>query len=180
MHSAERTLSEQKVRKPCRVSQECTALVARIIGIGTRSGRRSIREAQEYAAMHRVYDVNALGPLRVLEAFLPLCDRGTIKRLCFVSSEAGSIARSKRTTGYGYCMSKAALNAAGKSLAHDLAPRGVSVAILHPGYVRTDMTGGNGLMDVEEAAEGLLARLDELTPENSGTFWNSNGDILPW
>ena len=92
----------------------------------------------------------------------------------------GSIGDNTSGGSYGYRMSKAALNAAGKSLAHDLAGRGISVAVLHPGYVRTDMTGRQGLIDVEEAASGLLQRIDELTPENSGTFWHSNGDVLPW
>jgi NAD(P)-dependent dehydrogenase (short-subunit alcohol dehydrogenase family) len=126
----------------------------------------------------RQFEVNALGPLRVTRALLPALGEGA--RVGLVTSRMGSIADNTSGGSYGYRMSKAALNAAGKSLAHDLAPRGISVAILHPGYVRTDMTGGNGLIDVGEAAEGLLARLDELTPDNTGTFWHSNGDILPW
>lgn len=126
----------------------------------------------------RQFEVNALGPLRVTRALLPALGQGA--RVGLVTSRMGSIADNTSGGSYGYRMSKAALNAAGKSLAHDLAPRDISVAILHPGYVRTDMTGGNGLIDVDEAAEGLLARLDELTPENSGTFWHSNGDKLPW
>ena len=77
-------------------------------------------------------------------------------------------------------MSKAALNAAGKSLALDLQRDGISVAILHPGFVRTGMTGGNGLIDAPESAAGLLARIDGLNLENSGTFWHMNGEVLPW
>jgi NAD(P)-dependent dehydrogenase (short-subunit alcohol dehydrogenase family) len=77
-------------------------------------------------------------------------------------------------------MSKAAVNAAGKSLAMDLKPRGIPVALLHPGFVRTDMTGHNGMVDPPEAAAGLLARLDALVLENTGTFWHMNGEELPW
>jgi NAD(P)-dependent dehydrogenase (short-subunit alcohol dehydrogenase family) len=77
-------------------------------------------------------------------------------------------------------MSKAAVNMAGVSLAHDLRDRGVAVALLHPGYVRTDMTGGNGNLEASEAASGLLARLDELDLSSTGTFWHSNGEVLPW
>jgi NAD(P)-dependent dehydrogenase (short-subunit alcohol dehydrogenase family) len=77
-------------------------------------------------------------------------------------------------------MSKAALNACGKSLALDLAPRGVSVIILHPGFVRTDMTGQNGLVDTKESATGLLARIDELNAESSGSFRHMNGEALDW
>jgi NAD(P)-dependent dehydrogenase (short-subunit alcohol dehydrogenase family) len=126
----------------------------------------------------RQFEVNALGPLRLTRALVPSMGKGS--RVGLVTSRMGSIEDNTSGGSYGYRMSKAALNAAGKSLAHDLAPLGIAVALLHPGYVRTDMTGGNGLIEVEEAAEGLLARLDELTPDNSGTFWHSNGDILPW
>ena len=77
-------------------------------------------------------------------------------------------------------MSKAALNAAGKSMALDLSERGIAVAILHPGFVRTGMTNGNGLVDTPESATGLLARIDGLSLANTGTFWHMNGDMLPW
>jgi NAD(P)-dependent dehydrogenase (short-subunit alcohol dehydrogenase family) len=77
-------------------------------------------------------------------------------------------------------MSKAALNMAGKSLAEDLKGAGVHVAILHPGMVKTEMIGGHGQVEPEDAARGLLARVDELGAENSGTFWHAQGQILPW
>jgi len=97
-----------------------------------------------------------------------------------VTSRMGSIADNTSGGRYGYRMSKAALNIAGVSMALDLAPDGISVAILHPGFVRTGMTGGAGLIDADEAASGLIARIDALTPANSGTFWHANGEILPW
>ncbi|MBM3394912.1 MAG: SDR family NAD(P)-dependent oxidoreductase, partial [Betaproteobacteria bacterium] len=81
---------------------------------------------------------------------------------------------------YGYRMSKAALNAAGVSLARDLAPRGVAVVVLHPGAVRTEMTGGQGLLEADESAVGLLERIDELQIETSGRFVRYNGEGLPW
>jgi NAD(P)-dependent dehydrogenase (short-subunit alcohol dehydrogenase family) len=77
-------------------------------------------------------------------------------------------------------MSKAALNMAGKSLAVDLRDAGVAVAILHPGMVKTDMIGGNGNVEPADAAKGLLARIDALTMETTGTFWHANGEKLPW
>ncbi len=129
-------------------------------------------------SLRRQFEVNTLGPLRVTAALLPALRRGA--RVALVTSRMGSIADNTSGGSYGYRMSKAALNAAGKSLAHDLEPRGISVAILHPGYVRTDMTGGQGLIDVDEAAAGLLRRIEELTPDNTGTFWHSNGEVLPW
>ena len=81
---------------------------------------------------------------------------------------------------YGYRMSKAALNAAGVSLAHDLKPLGASVVILHPGCVRTEMTRGHGPIDPDESVRGLLQRIEELKIETTGRFLHQNGDILPW
>src|SRR5690606_41609416 len=81
---------------------------------------------------------------------------------------------------YGYGMSKAALNAAGVSLARDLNRRGIAVAILHPAFVQTRMVNFNGDIGPEVAAERLAKRIAELNPTNSGTFWHSNGDVLPW
>jgi NAD(P)-dependent dehydrogenase (short-subunit alcohol dehydrogenase family) len=77
-------------------------------------------------------------------------------------------------------MSKAALNAAGVSLARDLAARGIAVVILHPGAVRTGMTGGSGMIDADEAVRGLLRRIDELTMATTGRFLHQNGEVLPW
>jgi NAD(P)-dependent dehydrogenase (short-subunit alcohol dehydrogenase family) len=81
---------------------------------------------------------------------------------------------------YGYRMSKAALNMAGANLAHELASREILVVVLHPGFVRTEMTGGAGTADPAEAAEGLIARIDELDAEGSGRFVHANGDEIPW
>jgi len=122
--------------------------------------------------------VNALGPLRVTAALRTNLGEGA--KVGIVTSRMGSVADNTSGGMYGYRMSKAAVNIAGVSLARDLAPRGVSVILLHPGYVRTEMTGKNGLIDADEAAAGLLARLDELGPQNSGSFRHSNGDELPW
>jgi NAD(P)-dependent dehydrogenase (short-subunit alcohol dehydrogenase family) len=123
-------------------------------------------------------EVNAIGPLRVVKAL-----RGRLRsdaKVALITSRMGSIADNRSGGEYGYRMSKAALNAAGVSLAHDLAPSGVAVAILHPGYVRTEMTGGTGNIDAEQAASQLLERLAAVNLQNSGTFWHANGQILPW
>jgi NAD(P)-dependent dehydrogenase (short-subunit alcohol dehydrogenase family) len=92
----------------------------------------------------------------------------------------GSIADNTSGSSYGYRMSKVALSMAGKS-PHDLKPRGIGVAILHPGLVQTRMTNftSSGITP-EESVKGLLKRIDELTLENTGTFWHANGEVLPW
>jgi len=109
---------------------------------------------------------------------MPLLGSGS--KIAIITSRMGSVADNTSGSMYGYRMSKAAVNMAGVSLARDLKGRGIAVALLHPGYVRTDMTGGNGFIDAPEAASGLIARIDELSLETSGGFWHSNGDPLPW
>ena len=122
--------------------------------------------------------VNALGPLRMTYAMLPFLNDGA--KIAMMTSRMGSIGDNTSGSRYGYRMSKAALNIASVSLAYDLKPRGIAVGILHPGFVRTKMTGNNGFIDPDEAVTALLTRIDELTLDNSGTFWHSNGNVLPW
>ena len=129
-------------------------------------------------AIRAQFEVNALGPLRLTVALLGHLREGS--KIAIVTSRMGSITDNTSGSRYGYRMSKAAVNMAGVSLARDLAGSGIAVALLHPGFVRTDMTGGNGLIDTSESAEGLLARIDELSMETSGGFWHTNGDLLPW
>lgn len=124
------------------------------------------------------FEVNALGPLRLTHALLPTLAEGS--KVGIVTSRMGSVADNTSGGAYGYRMSKAAVNAAGKSLAMDLRARGVAVMLLHPGYVRTGMTGGRGHVDPAESAQGLLERLGELDLESTGTFRHMNGDPLPW
>lgn len=120
----------------------------------------TIREAPHYDSMLDAYSVNALGPLRMTEAFLPLLDRGGGKRLCFVSSEAGSITRSHREGWFGYCMSKSALNMAVSILFKDLRNDGYTFRLYHPGWVRSYMSGTKNLqgdLEPDEAAVPAIA-----------------------
>ena len=110
-------------------------------GVNSRTSTREIREPQDYLEMQRLYNVNALGPVRVVEAFLPLLERGQMRRLCFVSSEAGSINRAQRTAWFGYCSSKAALNMGVRLLFNRLRPQGYTFRLYHPGWVRSYMGG---------------------------------------
>ncbi len=129
-------------------------------GIIAESDLQNIRQGLNYDEMSSEYNVNALGPLRTIEAFLPFMEKSEMKRLCFVSSEAGSIEACGRPDWYGYCMSKAALNMAVKILYNDLAPRGYSFRLYHPGWMRTYMHGHKNMgadLEPEEAARLALA-----------------------
>lgn len=149
------------------------------IADGVRSGiATQTLEASSIASAVQMFEVNSLGPLLTTQALLDNLSVGS--KVAIVTSRMGSVADNDSGGSYGYRMSKAAVNAAGKSLSIDLKPLGVAVALLHPGYVRTDMTGHNGLIDCDESVAGLLARIDELSLENSGGFWHSNGECLQW
>jgi NAD(P)-dependent dehydrogenase (short-subunit alcohol dehydrogenase family) len=128
--------------------------------------------------IRRQFETNALGTMRITVALLDNLPRGS--KIALITSRMGSIGDNTSGGGYGYRMSKAALNIAGVSLARDLRPRGIAVAILHPGFVRTDMTNHEGMIDAPESARGLIERIDALTLETSGAFWHANGEELPW
>jgi NAD(P)-dependent dehydrogenase (short-subunit alcohol dehydrogenase family) len=131
----------------------------------------------DYEDMVLQFRVNSLGPLRVTEALAEnIVDGGKVG---IVSSRVGSIGDNGSGGYYGYRASKSAVNQIGVNLAHELRPRGIAVALLHPGMVATTMTGGQGI-DPAKAASGLIDRMDALTLETSGHFWHAEGYELPW
>jgi len=131
----------------------------------------------DYDDLTEQYRINTLGPLRVTEALADRLHSGS--KVAIVSSRVGSIDDNSSGGNYGYRASKAAVNMIGTNLKHELLPRGIAVALLHPGLVATDMTGGSGVSPAD-SARGLILRIDELTLENSGGFWHAEGYALPW
>jgi NAD(P)-dependent dehydrogenase (short-subunit alcohol dehydrogenase family) len=119
-----------------------------------------------------------LGPLKLAKACASKLKKGA--KYGIITSRMGSITDNTSGGQYGYRLSKAAANAVGKSLSEDFRSQGVTVLMLHPGYVKTDMTGGSGLIDTTESADGLFKILNEKGFENTGTFWHMNGEMLPW
>lgn len=132
----------------------------------------------DFESMTAQFEVNALGPLRVTKALLPRIAKPGGK-IAIITSRMGSIADGSGGM-YGYRMSKAAVNMAGSSLAHDLRGDGIAVALLHPGYVATEMTNNQGTVHPADSARGLIERIDELDLDASGSFWHMNGERLPW
>ena len=132
----------------------------------------------DFDSIRTQMEVNAYAPLRVTEALLGCLGEGS--KVANITSRMGSIADNDSGGRYGYRASKAALNAFGKSLAMDLAPRGIAVVQLHPGYVQTRMVNFGGLITPEEAAAGIAERIAALSLATTGTFWHSNGEPLPW
>ncbi|MEB3263188.1 MAG: SDR family oxidoreductase [Synechococcus sp.] len=130
-------------------------------------------------SLRRQFEVNAIAPLCFTRTLLDHLPAGA--KVILITSRMGSIDDNSSGGSYGYRMSKVALCMAGKSLAIDLRPRGIAVALLHPGLVSTRMTRFNRQgITPEQAVQGLLARIDGLTLETTGTFWHANGTVLPW
>lgn len=131
----------------------------------------------DYDEMLEQYAVNTLSPLRVTEALAGNLREGS--KVAIVTSRVGSIEDNGSGGNWGYRASKAAVNMIGINLMHELRPRGIAIALLHPGLVATDMTGNHGI-PAAKSARGLIARIDELSLGSSGTFWHAEGYELPW
>ncbi|RTE87442.1 MULTISPECIES: SDR family oxidoreductase [Gammaproteobacteria] len=139
------------------------------------------RESIENAAPEAItqqFKVNALAPLTLTIALKKHLTKGS--KVALITSRMGSMTDNGSGNYYGYRMSKAALNAAGVSLARDLHGEGIAVALLHPGFVQTDMVNHAGDISADTAAERLIQRIEELNIDNTGTFWHSNGEVLPF
>ena len=142
-------------------------------------------EAQEfgkidYAAWQEVMRVNTLAPLKMAECFLPHLEAGKMKMIASITSRMGSIADNNTGGVYIYRSSKAALNAAARSLALDLAPRGITVIVFHPGWVKTDMGGPSALIDAETSVGGMRAVIEGAGPKATGRFFAYDGAEVPW
>lgn len=136
----------------------------------------------DYDDVRRQLEINTIGPLRTIEAVRGLLHDGS--KVGIVTSRVGSLADNSSGGMYAYRISKAAANMVALNLHHDLSKRRISVLALHPGMVATDLTkdypGDYDYITPDQAAEGLIADLDALTPETSGRFQHSNGTFLPW
>jgi len=131
-----------------------------------------------YEDVTQQLEINAVAPIRIAEALLDNLGKGG--KIALITSRMGSISDNSSGGYYGYRMSKAALNAGATSLALDVKKHDIAVAILHPGYVQTAMVGFDGDITATEAATRLSQRIAELNMQNTGGFWHSNGEQLPW
>lgn len=125
-------------------------------------------------------DVNAFGSLRVTQQFLPLLEKGDRKLIINISSEAGSISDCRRTSEYAYCMSKAALNMQSRILQNDLKPKGFTVLVIHPGWMRTDMGGLEADLHPDESAEGIFGLSLKSWKAEDPIYMDYRGNRLPW
>ncbi len=127
-----------------------------------------------------VFAVNTLAPMRMAERFVEHVAGSERKLIVNISSRMGSTEENTSGGNYIYRSSKAALNMVAKGLSLDLAPRGITVVVFHPGWVQTDMGGENALISPAESVAGMRAVIDGLTPKDSGTFHAYDGSDIPW
>lgn len=134
----------------------------------------------EFDAVALILDVNVIGPMRVTQALLPNLVAGDQKKIINITSSLGSIENNGFGRFYGYRESKSALNMFSKTLAVELADQGFTVIAQHPGWVQTDMGGPEANLTPEESITGMRAVIDNVTPEDSGTYWSVEGEQVPW
>lgn len=142
--------------------------------------RASTLAEVDFADVERTYRVNTLGPMRVTKALLPHLRRGESKLIVSITSGLGSIENNTRGMFYGYRGSKAALNMFTKTLAVELADEGFTCIVMSPGWVQTDMGGPNANLTPEQSITGMRAVIAGLTPADTGTYWDWDGQKLPW
>jgi NAD(P)-dependent dehydrogenase (short-subunit alcohol dehydrogenase family) len=134
----------------------------------------------DYQAWIKSLLVNTEAPVKMAEAFLPQIKKSDEKLIVNISSLMGSIADNDSGGSIFYRSSKAALNAAMKGLAIELKDQSVGVLIFHPGWVRTDMGGPNGLINAEQSVTGMRALIKNFSLDQSGSFVKYDGTPMPW
>jgi NAD(P)-dependent dehydrogenase (short-subunit alcohol dehydrogenase family) len=127
-----------------------------------------------------VFQVNTIAPLKMAEAFVENIGKSQLKIIATVTSKMGSIADNTSGGVYIYRSTKAALNMVMKSLAQDVEPSGIKVALLHPGWVKTDMGGPNALITPQQSVAGMLKVILNLGWQDSGRFIAYDGAEIEW
>ena len=144
-------------------------------------GRRGTFGASDFAEWEQMFRINAFAPMRMAEAFVAHLARSGQKKLISISTVMASIAGNTMGGFYAYRASKAALNAITSSLAIDLGRRyGIIAAVIHPGWVRTDMGGPRAELDAATSVAGLKRVIAGLTAAQAGRFWSYDGSELSW
>ena len=134
----------------------------------------------DYEAWAKVLDANTMGPMRVSEAFVDHVARSKRKLIVTLTSGMGSIADNTSGGSIAYRSSKAAVNMVMRSLAIDLAPRGITCVVVNPGWVQTDMGGPHATITPAESVTMLRRLIETLGPAQSGKFFNYNGREYAW
>lgn len=174
----------ESVKKNIKILEQCTDKLDMIIncsGILPANSEKLLEEFEIDGGI-QVFNVNALGPLRVVKAAMPLLKKGREKLIINISSEAGSMqSHADYINRYDYCMSKAALNIQSIILQRYLRPQGIKVFLIHPGWMRTEMGGEEAPLLPQDAAEYIKALVEKRKKlEKDIVLIDYNDTIRPW
>jgi NAD(P)-dependent dehydrogenase (short-subunit alcohol dehydrogenase family) len=140
---------------------------------------RQTATSMDFDGWMQTFEVNTLAPVRVMQALLPNLLASGNGKVVTITSQMGALALDM-PMAYAYCTSKAAVNKFMKLAAVDLAKQGIAVGVVHPGWVKTDMGGPHAEITPEESASGIVAVVDGLSMETTGSFWKWNGEAHAW
>jgi NAD(P)-dependent dehydrogenase (short-subunit alcohol dehydrogenase family) len=147
---------------------------------GISDGRWSCIEDIDFEVVSRVLEVNAIAPVRVTQHALPLLGRAGGGTVVMITSLMGSIEDCMSGKSYAYRASKTALNMFTMAMKNELMEENISLLMIHPGWVETDMGGPRAPVQAHESVKGILERVDEQTLAMSGRFVEYTGRSLPW
>ena len=168
----------ESVRQTATQIEEPIDIVINSAGIG---GKRDQKTGNvDYESWREVLNVNTMGPLRVTEAFVDHLARSERKLVVTITSGMGSITDNTSGASIPYRSSKAAVNMVMRTVALDLAPRGITSVVINPGWVKTDMGGPNATLTPTESVTAMRRLIGKLGPAQSGKFFNHDGREYPW
>ncbi len=156
-----------------------TAIDVLLNNAGMLTGYESFGDTDAKSWLQTLH-VNSIAPLKLTEALVEHVAASAQKKVASITSGMGSIGSHASTGAYAYRSSKAALNMVMVTAANELRSRGISVAVISPGWVKTDMGGTGAPLDVKQSAAGIRKVIDKLNVGISGTFFNYSGETLPW
>jgi len=163
-----------------RVAREWDGLDLLVNNAGTYPGRQETLESLSLDDMRKVMEVNALGPIRVTRAFLPLLRKGRGARVVNLTSLMGSIADNASGGSWSYRTSKTALNMITRNMAHQMKGDGIGAFVIHPGWVKTGMGGERAPLEIHDSVAAMVRTIDRLTLDRTGSFVDRMGEPLPW
>lgn len=160
-------------------AQVCDPIDVLIANAGAYGPQRQSSTDMDFDGALDLFSINTLGPLRVVQAFLPLVKRSAHPRLVLMTSRLGSMSL-EGTFNVAYRVSKAGLNKIAQCLADDLKPEGVIVVALSPGRVRTAMGGPDAPLDVRDSVAGIIRVTRSLTLSDTRRYLDYRGEDILW
>lgn len=146
---------------------------------GLHGDRRMFGET-DVALWKQIFEVNTIAPVQILAALLENVAASHHKKVVNITSKVGSIGDNPSGGSYAYRSSKTALNMAMANAAHELKNRGITILLVHPGWVQTDMGGPSAPVGIEQSIAGIRRIIDKSTQAETGHFYDYTGKQLPW